>query len=508
MDEGVSAVEYHERTKLPPADGGSRPDPANRPRDHKRYVDVPTRSLSATLRPPQVPTLATVGDDPPSPAEPSTRPTPDLETFTALCYYAAGVTNVVENETGPFRFRAASCTGALYHVDLYPVVGEDGPVPAGVYHFDPVTCSLEVLREGDFRGVLAGATGGHDRVADAPVTFVAASEWWRNAWKYRARTYRHAFWDSGTILANLVGVATALDLPSEIVLGFADRPVAELLGVDPGQEAPLELVPVGAGSPVPDPQPVDAVSFETEPLSPDPKQFPLIRQAALGSSLPDGEAARAWRERPIPASVTRSPGDGERISLDPVDDAAANKTPLPAAIRRRRSCREFSPESLNFRKVSTILDRAVRRPPVDVFGAERALQLTDCYLVVNAVEELTPGTYQYHPDAGELELLEVGEYREAETRLVLGQDWGGEAAVGAYFMADLDAVVEALGDRGYRAAQLEAALAGGRLYLATYAHRDLAGLGLTFRDDDVTEFFSPRAANQTPMFHYVFGRPA
>ena len=69
-------------------------------------------------------------------------------------------------------------------------------------------------------------------------------------------------------------------------------------------------------------------------------------------------------------------------------------------------------------------------------------------------------------------------------------------------------MTDALDDRGYRAAQLEAALTAGRLCLATYAHRDLGGTGLTFFDDLVTELFEPRAAGQTPMFLYTVGRPA
>jgi hypothetical protein len=34
----------------------------------------------------------------------------------------------------------------------------------------------------------------------AAVLYLSA---WRNAWKYQARTYRHCFWDAGTLLANL-----------------------------------------------------------------------------------------------------------------------------------------------------------------------------------------------------------------------------------------------------------------------------------------------------------------
>ena len=66
---------------------------------------------------------------------------------------------------------------------------------------------------------------------------------------------------------------------------------------------------------------------------------------------------------------------------------------------------------------------------------------------------------------------------------------------------------QAVGNRGYRLAQLEAGIGLGRLYLATYAHLALGGRGFTFYDDLVTEHLSPRGASQTPMTLFAFGRP-
>ena len=36
---------------------------------------------------------------------------------------------------------------------------------------------------------------------------IGSDTFWRNSWKYRARAYRHSFWDAGTILANLLAAA-------------------------------------------------------------------------------------------------------------------------------------------------------------------------------------------------------------------------------------------------------------------------------------------------------------
>jgi hypothetical protein len=44
------------------------------------------------------------------------------------------------------------------------------------------------------------------------------------------------------------------------------------------------------------------------------------------------------------------------------------------------------------------------------------------------------------------------------------------------------------------------------LYLAAYAQR-LGASGLTFFDDDVTQFFSPHAESKSVMFLVALGRP-
>ena len=67
------------------------------------------------------------------------------------------------------------------------------------------------------------------------------------------------------------------------------------------------------------------------------------------------------------------------------------------------------------------------------------------------------------------------------------------------------AVFAALGNRGYRAAQLEGGIRGGQIYLAAYAQR-FGASGLTFFDDEVIEFFSPHASGKSVLFLTAIGR--
>ena len=106
-----------------------------------------------------------------------------------------------------------------------------------------------------------------------------------------------------------------------------------------------------------------------------------------------------------------------------------------------------------------------------------------------------------------LELLKPGDFRDKAGYLGREQQLPADAAVDIFFLADLKKILERYGNRGYRAAQLEAGILGGKLYLAAYAQR-LGASGLTFYDDDVINFFSPHARGKSTIFLVALGRSA
>jgi hypothetical protein len=174
-------------------------------------------------------------------------------------------------------------------------------------------------------------------------------------------------------------------------------------------------------------------------------------------------------------------------------------------VLRRGSAREFAREPISFAALSTILRSATRGIPAD-FTAPGS-PLTDVYVIVHAVEGLESGSYAFDRTRDALIPLRSGDFRREAGHLGLDQRLPADAAVDIYWLADLEAVFARFGERGYRAAQLEAAIEGGKTYLATYALR-LGATGLTFYDDQVTAFFSPHAAGKSVMFLMACGKPA
>lgn len=429
-----------------------------------------------------------------------------LEALTRLLYLAAGITRRRAYPGGEILFRAAANTGALYEFELYPVCGDLPGLPAGVYHFSPADMGLRRLREGDYRGVLAQATAGEPAVAQAPCTIICAGTYWRNAWKYQARTYRHFGWDNGTLLANLLAEAAALRLPARVVMGFVDAAVNRLLDLDTHREVAFSMVPVGRVGQPPPPAPAEipALNLETVPLSRREVDYPAMRQMHAASSLDSPEEVAAWRAS-LPADPVPSPA-GRVISLRPLDRDEAPRDGIEEVILRRGSTRVFSREAIPQAQFSTILERATRGVPADFLPAP-GTQLNHLYVIVHAVEGLPPGSYYFRREEGRLETLKEGDFRDAAGYLGLEQELPADASAAVFFLADLEAVFGRLGNRGYRAVQLEAGIVGGKLYLGAYA-QGLGATGLTFYDDEVTNFFSPHAQGKSAIFLVALGKRA
>ena len=444
-------------------------------------------------------------------AETTGKAIPDLKDLAQILYYSAGITKIKNYPGGEIMFRAASCTGALYEVELYLVCGDliapGADLEAGVYHFSPHDFSLRRLRRGDYRGVIARATAGASGVTGAPVTIICAGTYWRNAWKYQARTYRHFGWDNGTMLANLLATATALDLPARIVMGFIDEDVNRLLGLDTDREVAFSMAPLGrTSSPAPEPPAeIERLLLETQRLSPSEVDYPAMREMHAASSLVDEDEVRLWRghlpERKIP------PPQGQLIPLKPFSDDQMSREGIGTVILKRGSTRRFArDEAISFEQFSTLLYRSMKEIPADFLGPS-APHLNKLYLIVHAVDGLQPGAYVLDREKWAIELIKAGEFRKEAGYLGLEQALPAEAAATIFFIAELNAVFDRFGNRGYRAAQLESGIIGGKMYLAAYA-QGFGASGLTFYDDDVIEFFSPRAENESAIFHLAIGKSA
>jgi SagB-type dehydrogenase family enzyme len=485
------ARRFHDATAHSPYSvrtSGHTLDWDNKPFPFKVYTDAPALALPRDVDMPATSTLDALTSTP----APSSRLT--LPALTALLYYTAGVTKKKTYPGGgEVLFRAAASTGALYQTEVYVIAGEVDGLPAGLYHFCPGDFTLRRLRAGDVREPLAAAAA-DPSLGRRAATLVLTAIFWRNTWKYQARGFRHLYWDSGTMLANALAVGGALGLTPALVTGFVDDDVNRLLGLDVEREAALELLVIGpSGAPAPPSGALPPLAHDVMPLSAESVDYPALREMQAASRLESPAAVAAWRRASAPA---RREPTGELVPLPP---PSRGGRALAETIQARGSTRTFGHAALSAQELGDALWAATRPVPADVPSG-----LVDLYVIVNAVEGVAPGAYMYWPDRG-LELIRAGEFRREAAYLTLEQALGGDAAATIFFLAPLDALLAAWGERGYRLANLEAGLAGGRAYLVAYAS-GFGASGLTFYDADVVRFFSPPAAGRDAIFVTALGR--
>jgi SagB-type dehydrogenase family enzyme len=250
------------------------------------------------------------------------------------------------------------------------------------------------------------------------------------------------------------------------------------------------------------------LALETEPLSKAEVDYPAMRRMHVASSLESAEEVEVWREEEAEGERMKNEGT-KRNQLFPLEALKNDELPrdtIEDVVVRRGSTREFARASISFAELSTMIDHATHGIHCD-FLSEDEPPLNELYLIVHAVDGLAPGAYVFRREQRALEQLKSGDFRREAGYLGLGQEIPADCSVNIYFLADLHRVLARFGNRGYRAAQLEAAIIGGKLYIGAYAQR-LGASGLTFFDDDVTEFFSPDAVGKSVMFLMAIGKSA
>ena len=203
--------------------------------------------------------------------------------------------------------------------------------------------------------------------------------------------------------------------------------------------------------------------------------FPLALRAQRSSELPNADAVDEWRERQHAA------------------EPKLERDELARAMRRRRSVRTYADVPLPRDELAELLRWSEAPIPSDAPSVVRQL------VTVAAVEGLESGVYD-----AQLNLLaarDERELREAAGFAAMEQEHPRDAAVNVFQVGDLDAIVQRLGDRGYRWAQLEAGIRAGRLQIGAFM-RGWGAAASTFYDEAVSSLLG---THESPLLMVAIG---
>src|SRR5262249_48435103 len=138
-------------------------------------------------------------------------------------------------------------SGALYAVEIYPIVFNVEELPPGVYHYRPVDTVLELVRAeiDPARIVNAALPVEREMVAGAAALLCLTGCFRRHEQKYGEGGYRMLVAEAGHISQNLILSASALGLSARPFGGVFDSLLNHELGLDDVDEQFLLGVLVG-----------------------------------------------------------------------------------------------------------------------------------------------------------------------------------------------------------------------------------------------------------------------
>lgn len=167
--------------------------------------------------------------------------------FDALLHTACGITGAASWSNGELKLRAYPSSGALYAVEIYPVVFNVDGLDPGIYHYVASENALEAVRLDDDLSSFIDACLPVERemVSGAAAMICLVGEFRRHERKYGEGGYRMMVAEAGHISQNLVLSAAALHLSARPFGGVFDALINRQLGLDESEEQFLLSVLVG-----------------------------------------------------------------------------------------------------------------------------------------------------------------------------------------------------------------------------------------------------------------------
>ncbi len=169
-----------------------------------------------------------------------------FEVFAKMLVFSYGITGEMPYDTGDVQYlRASPSAGALYPLEIYPVVLHVEGLQPGLYHYNVRDNAVGMLKDGDFSDFLVDICTEQEMVREASVVFLITAYPLRTLRKYRERGLRFLYLDAGHMAEHIYLLATAYGFGACALGGAYDHEVECFLGIDGLQETLVYAMAVG-----------------------------------------------------------------------------------------------------------------------------------------------------------------------------------------------------------------------------------------------------------------------
>lgn len=215
-----------------------------------------------------------------------------------------------------------------------------------------------------------------------------------------------------------------------------------------------------------------------------------------------------WAHQPSP--YKEFPAALKHVPLNPPEQKGGK--PIWEAIDQRRSQRDFSRQPITFSELSQFLwatqGITSRNWGYDfrAVPSAGALYPIETYVLVNRVNELTPGVYHFDIKENQLVLLKEGNFGSDLSQAGLGQEMLEEAACVFIWTAIIERSKWKYRERAYRYIYMDVGHIGQNLYLAATAMNLGCCTVGAFYDEEVDRLIGVDGKEEISVYLGAIGR--
>lgn len=362
-----------------------------------------------------------------------------------------GITYEKQYPEGAYYLRTNPSAGALYPCEIYLQIRGVKGLLEGIYHYEPHSKFLVLLHELSNDGVEYYFK---DTTKQSGIIFLISAIYFRSSWKYRDRSLRYIFLDSGHQLGSIYAALYVMGKDSSFVFDFDKLALNKQFGFRDD-----EMFTTSAQAVTPKEKTIEALKLE----------FPYVSGC-------DYSQTNEFIEEYYQKSATYEDDTIEDIEFF----QGVGQEELKTAILDRRSIRAFHQLPIAKEDFEFIVEN------IFSFASKHNI---DIYYTLHRVAGMEQGIYK------EDTLIAQGDFSQRSRYLALEQNLGGESAVTFYFTSNEK--------EKYQKVNILSGFLGQIIYLKS----ELKGIGCSgigaYYDQEVQEFLK---TNNNILYLLAIGR--
>jgi SagB-type dehydrogenase family enzyme len=353
----------------------------------------------------------------------------------------------------PYKLRVNPSAGALYPTEVYVQIRGIEGIVDGVYHLEVanncLTLIYELIDDGLECYILPGKS-------IKGCIFLISCVYYRSSWKYKERSGRYCYLDSGHHLGAIAASAYVHNKDIQLIFDFDKLALNEDLGFENKEF-------------------ITACAISGEFQEKKVRRFRLKLPFVCGTDYFEANQVieDGYRQTALQPSSQKKL-ENPHFNFE--------KQKMRQIIWNRRSIRRFHKISISREDYCHILQEVEQPIPTENF------EEIEIYSVVNRVEGVTPGLYQGN------RLIKTGTFSDKVGYLCVNQALVKDSAVTLFFVSDYS---------NYQTAMQIAGFLGHRVYLfSNYLGIHCSGIG-AFYDDETREFLE---TSKDVLYAMVIGK--